>query len=86
LGRKPVKIGKVGEESEVYVYRGDVANHALRLIGLELGMFTEKTEITHKSELSKLSDVELLEVLVKEAEEAQQLLEYHGGEDEPGTE
>ena len=38
-------------------------------------MFTEKKESPHTSELSRLSDVELLEVLIKEAEEAQQLLE-----------
>jgi phage terminase small subunit len=74
LGRKPVKIGKAGEEREVFVYRGDVANTAIRLAGIELSMFTEKKEVHHTSELSQLSDVELLEVLIKEAEEAQQLL------------
>jgi hypothetical protein len=75
LGRKPVKIGKLGEEREVFVYRGDVANTAIRLAGIELSMFTEKKEVHHTSKLSQLSDVELLEVLVKEAEEAQRLLE-----------
>jgi len=75
LGRKPVKIGKAGEEREVYVYRGDVANTAIRLAGIELAMFVEKKEVHHTSKLSQLSDVELLEVLIKEAEEAQQLLE-----------
>ena len=80
LGRKPVKIGKAGEEREVYVYRGDVANTAIRLAGIELAMFVEKKEVHHTSELSRLSDVELLEVLIKEAEEAQQLLKLEYGE------
>ena len=86
LGRKPVKIGSNGQAKETYVYRGDVANTAIRLAGIEVGMFVERKEVTHKSDLSKLSDVELLEVLVKEAEEAQQLLEYHGGDEPDGTE
>jgi len=80
LGRKPVKIGSNGEAKDVFVYRGDVANTAIRLAGIEVGMFVERKEIKHTSDLAKLSDVELLEVLVKEAEEAQQLLEYHGDE------
>jgi hypothetical protein len=70
-----VKIGKAGEEREVYVYRGDVANTAIRLAGIELAMFVEKKAVHHTSKLSQLSDAELLEVLIKEAEEAQQLLE-----------
>ena len=83
LGRKPVKIGSNGHARETFVYRGDVANQAIRLAGLEFGLFVERKEIKHTSDLAKLSDTELLEVLVKEAEEAQVLLEYHGGEDEP---
>jgi hypothetical protein len=38
-------------------------------------MFVEKKAVHHTSKLSQLSDAELLEVLIKEAEEAQQLLE-----------
>ena len=86
LGRKPVKIGANGSATETYVYRGDVANAAIRLAGMEFGMFVERKEIKHTSDLAKLSDTELLEVLVKEAEEAQLLLEDHSGDDEPGTE
>lgn len=85
LGRKPVKIGHNGDAKETFVYRGDVANAAIRLAGLEFGLFVERKEIKHTSDLAKLSDVELLEVLVKEAEEAQVLLEYHGGDAEDGT-
>ena len=42
LGRKPVKIGKLGEEREVFVYRGDVANMQYVSAGIELSMFTRK--------------------------------------------
>lgn len=77
LGRKPVKIGVNGDARETYVYRGDVANAAIRLAGMEFGMFVERKEIKHTSDLAKLSDTELLEVLVKEAEEAQLLLVDH---------
>jgi hypothetical protein len=31
LARIPVKIGKAGEEQEVYLYRGEVANYAIRM-------------------------------------------------------
>ena len=36
-------------------------------------------------EFDGLSDKQLLELMVKEAEEAQQLLEYHGGDEPDGT-
>ena len=79
LGRRAVKIGKADGESEVYVYRGDVANRALQMIGSELGLFTEKRETTHKrdNKLSQLSDLELVELL---QQEAQPLLEDHSRE------
>jgi hypothetical protein len=78
LGRRPVKIGAEGKE--VYVYRGDVANAAIRMAGSELGLFTERKEITHKNrDLDQLSDVELVQVLAKEAQE---LLEHHRQEGE----
>jgi len=38
-----VKIGAEGKE--VYVYRGDVANTAIKMAGSELNLFTEKTAI-----------------------------------------
>jgi len=46
LGRMPVKNGKEG--AETFVYRGDVANTAIRLAGLELGLFTEKPQTSHE--------------------------------------
>jgi hypothetical protein len=76
LGRKPVKIGAEGKEC--YVYRGDVANRALQLIGIEMGMFTEKREIKNVEEFSKLSDLELVQLLEREA---RALLEDHSSGD-----
>jgi phage terminase small subunit len=75
LGRKPVKIGAEGKEC--YVYRGDVANRALQLIGIEMGMFADKREIKHVEEFSKLSDLEL--VLLLEQEAKRLLIEDHSG-------
>jgi phage terminase small subunit len=78
LGRRPVKIGSNGEEKDVFVYRGDVANNALKMIGAELQMFVERKEIAHiVGEFDKMSDAELVQVLAKEA---QALLEDHSGE------
>ena len=84
LGRHPVKIGADGNEE--FVYRGDVANRALQMLGAELQMFIPKSEVTHRKhdDLDRLSDLELVEVL---ANEAQQLLLEHksrGGNDGNG--
>ena len=84
LGRHPVKIGADGNEE--FVYRGDVANRALQMLGAELQMFIPKSEVTHKKhdDLDRLSDLELVELL---ANEAQQLLLEHksrGGNDGNG--
>jgi len=74
LGRRPVKIGADGNEE--FVYRGDVVNRALQMLGAELQMFMPKSEVIHKKhdDLDHLSDLELVEVL---ANEAQQLLLHH---------
>ena len=72
LGRRPVKIGEEGKE--VYVYRGDVANNALKMAGSELGLFTDKSGVTHRpSHYDDLSDADLVRKL---RDEAQLLLEY----------
>jgi hypothetical protein len=79
LGRHPVKIGADGNEE--FVYRGDVANRALQMLGAELQMFIPKSK---HDDLARLSDLELVEVL---ANEAQQLLLEHkssGGNDGDG--
>jgi hypothetical protein len=79
LGRKPVKIGTDGRE--VYVYRGDVANRAIHLAGLECGMFTNRKEVEHFNEYEKLSDIELVQLVAREAE-ALLLKHQSGGPDD----
>ena len=66
LGRKPVNVGKEG--SEVFVYRGDVANNAIRLAGLEIGMFNERKELKLVADFDKYSDAELVQLLAQEAQ------------------
>jgi hypothetical protein len=61
-----VRIGAEGKE--VYVYRGDVANRAIQLAGIEVGLFTERKEIKHLNEFERLSDAQLLELLIQEAQ------------------
>ena len=45
---KPVKVDDDGEAIGEYQYQGSVANRALELLGKELGMFVERTELTGK--------------------------------------
>ena len=73
LGRRPVKIGAEGKE--FYVYRGDVANTAIKMAGSELNLFADRKSITHRTEFDDLSDLELVQKL---RDEAQLLLEHHG--------
>jgi hypothetical protein len=80
LGRRPLKVGPDGEQ--VFIYRGDVANTAIRLAGLECGLFTERKEINYAREFAKYSDAELVQIL---EQEAQALLEHHSrGDDGDG--
>jgi hypothetical protein len=72
LGRRPVKIGAEGKE--FYVYRGDVANTAIKMAGSEVNLFTEKKTIAHRTNFDDLSDLELVQ---KVRDEAQLLLEHH---------
>jgi phage terminase small subunit len=69
LARIPVKIGKVGEEREVYLYRGEVVNNVIKMAGIEVGMFVEKKEKTHRNtDFADLTDEELLIRLRDEAD------------------
>jgi hypothetical protein len=75
LGRKPVKIG--AEAREIYVYRGDVANRVLQMLGPDVGLFIERRDVKHSvSEFDKYTDLELVQML---AREAQALLEDRSG-------
>jgi phage terminase small subunit len=74
LGRRPVKVTrreKVGEDEyedvtcEVFLYRGEIANQALKLLGSELNLFTERKDVRIANEYSKLTDQELAQKLVE---------------------
>jgi hypothetical protein len=54
-----------------------VANRSLELLAKTLGMLVEKSEVTHKKDYADLSDLELLQLLAKEARELE-LLEHQG--------
>ena len=66
LARRPVKQGLSGNEH--YLYRGEVANTAIKMAGLEVGLFKDKAEVTHWMDFSDLSDEELLLRLRDETE------------------
>ena len=73
LGCKPVRIGKEGWET--FIYRGDVANNALKMAGQEIGLFTEKSEVSHRcAKYDELTEAELIRQI---RDEAQLLLEHH---------
>ena len=68
-----MKIGKEGVET--YVYRGDVANNALKMAGQEIGLFAEKAEVSHRNaKYDELTEAELIRQI---RDEAQLLLEHH---------
>src|SRR6516162_6002840 len=64
--RRPVKQGLSGDEH--YLYRGEVANTAIKMAGLEVGLFKDKAEVTHRMDFSDLSDEQLLIRLRDETE------------------
>lgn len=71
LGRRPVRISKGGKDKEpveVYVYEGQVANAALKMLGSELNMFVDRKDVRIVNEYDKLSDDELAEELKRAAQ------------------
>jgi hypothetical protein len=58
-----------------FQYQGNVANRALELLAKTLGMLTEKSEVTQKRDYEHLSNLELLQLLAREARELE-LLEH----------
>ena len=92
LGRRPVKITRrvktgddeyVDEIAEVYVYKGDVANAAIKMAGSEMGLFVDRKDIRISNGMEKMTDEELAHELTRTA---QLLLESPGKviEHEPG--
>lgn len=73
LGRRPVKISRRVKRDddwevltdEVYVYEGAVANQALKTLGQELGMFTDRKEVKITNEYSNMTDEQLAQRLVE---------------------
>jgi len=77
-----VKIGKEGVET--YLYRGDVANNALKMAGQEIGLFAEKAEVSHRN--AKYDEFTEAELIRQIRDEAQLLLEHHEREAREGRE
>jgi hypothetical protein len=65
LAREAVRIGVGGVEG--YAYRGEVANNAIKMAGGEVGLFQDRTEVTHHMSFDDLSDEQLLIRLRDEA-------------------
>ncbi len=88
LGRRPVKvsrrIGDKYEEADVFVYEGQIANAALKMLGNEIGIFHDKKDVRIVNEYDKLSDVELAAELEGAAqrllESNMKVIEHDGGE------
>lgn len=65
-GGKPVMIDTPnGEIAPAYVFQPQGANKALELIGKELGMFVERSEVGKPGEFAELDDKELDEELAR---------------------
>jgi hypothetical protein len=56
-----------------FQYQGNVANRALELLAKTLGMLIEKSEVTRKRDYADLSNLQLLQLLAKEARELELL-------------
>jgi len=71
-GRKPVRIGKVGDDGELpkekYIYDGATVSQSLKLMGLELAMFIERKDFRVMNDFEKLSDAELVLEMKRTAE------------------
>ncbi len=56
-----------------YQYNGVVANRSLELAARILGMLVDRSEVTHRKDYEHLSNLELLQLLAKEARELELL-------------
>jgi hypothetical protein len=66
LGRQPVKTGADGVPT--YAYRGEAANTAIKMAAIEVGLFKDRAEATHRMDFDDLSDDELLQQLRDETD------------------
>jgi hypothetical protein len=53
------------ETSEVYVYEAAAANQALRMLGGEVGLYTERKDVRIVNEYANLTDEQLAQKLVE---------------------
>jgi hypothetical protein len=73
IGRRPVKITRrvkrddegVNETHEVFVYEPAAANQALRMLGSEVGMYTERKELKITNEYKDWTDEQLAKKLIE---------------------
>ena len=79
-----MKLGPAAIPVEQYLYRGEVANNAIKMAGSECGMFQDKAEVTHRMDFSDLSDEQLL-LLLRDETEALLLERRAAGLDSGGT-
>ena len=69
LGHRPVRVSSSEEPKDVYIYEGAVANAALRMLGAELGMFTDRKDVRLvTNEYDKMTDAELAQHLSEAAQ------------------
>jgi hypothetical protein len=86
LGRRPVKVSrKIGHNYEmvdVYMYEGQAANAALKMLGNEIGMFGDRKDVRIVNEYDKMTDAELAQHLTEAAQRllAGPVIENEGGD------
>lgn len=91
LGKLPINVSIIEGQSllQEYQYHPTGANRALELLGRELNMFIERKEIGEPGEFARMTDDELTQDLVSQAEKLgiepqalQHLLTYQPQEDD----
>lgn len=95
LGKLPINVSIVEGEAPIqeFQYHPTGANRALELLGRELNMFIERHEVGEPGEFARMSDDELAQDLLSQAEKLgiepaalQHLLTYQPKEDEEPSE
>lgn len=78
IGRRPVKLTKMvkvedqylQQEVDVYVYEPAAANQAIKMLGTEIGMYTDRKELKITNEYSGMTDKELAQKLIEIGQQA----------------
>jgi hypothetical protein len=78
LGKVPVKVSlEGGGVIETFERNPPAANRALELLGRELNMFIERHEVGEPGEFARMSDAELSQALLEQAEKLEIELPQH---------